>query len=364
MAFSFSFVGTLVPIKDTDKFKGFTEVKYNSGWMTQRLCFNVIAGDNRHFVEINAGKWSNEEKNVIYAVDTEQKSIQIPWSKRCDPETISGVAGWRVFTVDTDTYNHRKEVEESGDDEALAASQKKRKHFLANTDFCEYVNKLLHSEKMKGKKFRVNGNVNYNYSEKTNKYYNTYEVNKIYMVDDDANPSSEMNVDFYFADGALDVVDEEKSIVSGYTTFYDNQTKKSWFAPLHLVVRNGENEEDKKKAVGFKNMFTQFDGDEVKQVRVRCQRIDGAQRRNITFEDLDEATQENINWGLTTLEDAIRDAGGQVYGDRIQEIRAVDLSRGSSGGAKKTNYTIDTLIKKPIKENFDIFSSDFDDDDL
>ena len=47
-------------------------------------------------------------------------------------------------------------------------------------------------------KFRVNGNVTYRYSEKKDQYYSTYEVTKIYRVDDDADVSSEVNIDFYF----------------------------------------------------------------------------------------------------------------------------------------------------------------------
>ena len=371
MAFNFRFVGTLRPVKDTDKFKGFTEVKYNSGWMTQKLRFNVIAGDNRHLVEINAGKWVNEEKNVIYAIDTEGKSVKIPWSKRSDPETMNSIADWRIFTVDTDTRSHRKELEENGKDEELAVSQNKRKRFLANTDFCEYVNKVINSEKMNGKKFRVNGNVVYNYSEKTGKYYHTLEVNTIYMVDDDTEPSSTMDVDFYFTEGVVEELDDEKAIASGYTTFYDNQTKKSWFTPIDLIIRNGESEETKKKAMGLKTRLREIEENEVRYVRLNCQRFDGAQRRDITFDDLDDATKENIEWGLTTLEDAIRDAGGQMF-DKVktQEIRAVGFSRGFSGGSESTSYTIGDLLRKPIKEEvvvsdeIDIFSDEIDDDDL
>ena len=170
---TFSFVGKLVPVKDSENFKGYTETTYDSGWMKQRLVFNVVAGDNRHLVEINAGRWSDDAKNsTIYTMSraTEGKKsekIQIPWEKRNDPETIEKVAGYRVFTIDTDTFAHREELKEAGDDAALEESNKKRRHFLAGTDFCNFAKKVVYNEKIKDWVFRVNGNIVYSYSENT-----------------------------------------------------------------------------------------------------------------------------------------------------------------------------------------------------
>lgn len=359
---NFSFVGTLRAMKEN----GFTVTDYDSGWRNERLRFMVIAGDNRHFVEINAGRWQAEEKNTIYAFskaegNEKSKQIQIPWSKRNDPETIDGVAGWRVFTVDLDTFNHRKELEENGEDEALEASKKKRKHFLAGTDFCEYVNKVVNSEKTKDMKFRVNGNINYNYSEKHGQCFETYEVTKIYRVDDDATPASEVNFEFYFDENAFDDSEYDetgKANVYGYTTFYDNATQKKWFTPVPMVVRD--------KVAGWKKIFGKFENDEVRMINLVCQKINGAQRVDIRLEDLDEDTQENVALGLITEAEAIRDAGGQMFGDKVQEMRIEKLGRGSAKGSETTAFSASDLTKKPVKEEevVDIFGSDDDLDDL
>ena len=109
---SFSFVGKIVPVKDTENFKGYTETVYDSKWMKQRLVFNFIAGDNRHLLEINAGKWQDDKKNTVIrtmsraAEGKKSEKIQIPWDKRNDPETIETVAGNCIFTVDTDYMNY------------------------------------------------------------------------------------------------------------------------------------------------------------------------------------------------------------------------------------------------------------------
>lgn len=373
---TFSFVGHLRPIKDSDKIKGFATTAYDSGWMNERLRFNVIAGDNRHMVEINAGRWKDEAKNVIYGFTKSEngkkgEAIQIPWAKRNNPEIIDSMAGWKVFTVDTETYKNRKALEEAGDTEALEAANKKRKHFLAGTEFCEYVNRVVNSDKMKDMKFRVNGNVNYSYSEKNDRYYATYEVTKIYRVDDDVEVTSEVNLDFYFAEGAMDDSDYAetgKAIVNGYTSYYDSNIKKTCYCPINLVVRCGSDADGLKKVKGWKKIFSKFEDDEIRKINLSCQKIDGAQRVAITYDDLDEDTKENIDFGIITLEDAIRDLGGSMFGDKIQEIRIDSLGRGSSKGSETTMFTVEDIAKKPVMEKveeapFDIFDGSDEDED-
>ena len=347
---SFSFVGKIVPVKDTDNFKGYTETVYDSKWMKQRLVFNVVAGDNRHLVEINAGRWQDDKKNnTIYTMSraTEGKKsekMQVAWDKRNDPETIDKVAGNRVFTIDTDTFKHRQELEDNGEDAALEESKKKRRHFLAGSDFCEFAKKVVYSDKIKDWSFRINGNVVYTYSEKNGRYYQSYEVNKIYRVDDDATPVSDVNIPFYFTEDFMnkDAIDETgKAIMSGYTTFYDSNTKKDWFCPVEIAVRGNSETADITEEV-----LSNFAEAEVCKAVISCQAINGAQRRDVNIEDLDERTLKAIKAGLMTEAQAIRNAGGQVFGDRIQEIRLKEILKHS----EPTVYTSTDCIASPHKE--------------
>lgn len=379
MAVSFNWVGKISPIKDTDKFKGYEEKVFDkSGWMTQKLRFNFIAGTNRHLVEINAGKFKDDKKNsVVYTYSKAEEGkksepIQIKWEKRNDPSEIEKVAGSRIFTVDTDTYQIRKALEENGEDEALEASKKKCRHFIAGCDFVDFAKKVVYSDKIKDWIFRIRGVVNYTYSESTGKYYTNYEVQKIYRVDESTEPSSELNVNFFFAEGAVDSSDYDetgKAIVSGFTPFYDGNTKKSWFAPISLVLRGDTDEKGKKRLAVWEKVFSKFEDDEIRKINLTCARIDGAEKCDIKLEDLDEDTQMNIEAGLISLTDAIRDAGGQMYGDRIQEIRIEKLGRGSSKGSETTAYTIDDVNAKPHKEEEKVEALDddidiFEDEDI
>ena len=375
---TFSFVGSLRAVKDTESFKGFTVTNFDSGWMSERLVFNVIAGDNRHRVEINSGRWKDENKNTIYGFtkgDANKKgeAIQIPWSKRNDPDVINNMAGWKVFTVDTETYKHRKELEEAGETEALEAANKKRKHFLAGTEFCEYVNKVVNSEKCQNMKFRVNGNVTYRYSEKNDQYYASYEVNKIYRVDDDAATSDEMNFDFYFTEDAMDSTDYAetgKATVSGFTQYYDSSIKRNCFCPVTLAMRFGTDEDGMETLAYWNDVFTEFEDDTVRHIGLKCNEINGAQRVQVTYDDLSDKVKRAIKVGAKKLEDALQEAGGTMMGDRIQEIRIVGLGRGVDG-SETTAYEVEDLMKKPFKEEtkvedeeekVDLFADDDEDD--
>lgn len=369
---TFSFVGYLKSVKSTDDKPSFEIKNFDSGWQNYKLRFRIVAGDNSHFVEISSGKWKDDSKNVIYSYSKAENGkkgepIQIPWSKRNDPTTIESVAGFRVMTVDLDTYQHRKEVEDSGDTEAIAKSHSKRKHFLAGTEFCEYVNKVVNSDKIKDVKFRVSGNVNYTYSENKDRYYSIYEVTKIYRVDDSVEPSSEVNIDFYFTENAVDSDDYDetgKAIINGWTPFYDSSTKKNWYCPLTLAMRFGTDDKGKKQLKGWKKIFEKFEDDEIRRILLSCEQINGAQRVDVTYDDLSEDTRDMIDFGIISLEDAIRDAGGQMYGDRIQEIRINKPGRGFTKGSETTMYTVDDMNKKPVREIAAKVEADDDDVDL
>ena len=347
---TFSFVGKIVPIKDSEKFKGYEEKAFPNGWIAQKLRWNFICGDNRHLLEINAGRWKNDAKNsVIYTqskATAEKKSekIQIPWEKRNDPAVIDGVAGYKVFTVDTDTYSHREEVKQSGDAKAIEDSNKKRKHFLASSDFCDWTRKVIYSDKVKDWTFRINGNIVYSYSEKTGRYYSSYEVTKIYRVDDNAEPASDLSIEFFYAENFMDkesVEDAGKAIMSGFTSFYDSTTKKSWFAPISLVMRD-----TKDKVDITEDVLSEFADNEICKAVIACQAIDGAQKVDIKVTDLSEKVQKAIAAGIMDEKTAIRNAGGQAYGDKIQEIRFDEISK----AGEATIFTLEDCMTKPHKE--------------
>ena len=98
--------------------------------------------------------------------------------------------------------------------------------------------------------------------------------------------------------------------------------------------------------------------------------INGTEVVSITYDDLSDEAKENIDFGLSTLEDEIRLAGGTVFGDRVTELRfassrniqgtayeAEDLLPPRHDYADKTEDTKSDLStdKKADDEDFDLF---------
>lgn len=366
---TFNFVGTLASIKDTDKFQAYSETSYDSGWMNHRLVFKVNAGDNDHFVEINGGKWKDDKKNSVKTRsrktdDKPSENITIDWDKRFDPAEIDKVAAWKLLTLDFEKYSVRKALKDANNEAALAESKKKRHRYLAGIDYIDAVKELLHNEDYKDKKFVVRGNVNITYSSNKDRYYSAYEVTSIYLAEDDAAPESTVDFEIAFTSKSFEKQSDTLAIINGYTPFYDSTTKKNWFSPMPIVVRANEDDEKGKKKIEGLAMRMNISDDVVKTFTAKCEKIHGSTRRAITFDDLPESVKEDIEFGLISEEDAIRDAGGSAYGDKIEEIRFVSFGKASNAksneirGITDSAYPVSYLTEKPHVESND------DDDDL
>ena len=65
----------------------------------------------------------DEKKNKIYTLKSVENGkdtkIEVKWADRLNPDVISTVPGYKRWVIDTDTYAHRKELEENGEDEEL-----------------------------------------------------------------------------------------------------------------------------------------------------------------------------------------------------------------------------------------------------
>ncbi len=126
-------------------------------------------------------------------------------------------------------------------------------------------------------------------------------------------------------------------------------------------MRFGTDENGMETLDYWNDIFTEFDDDAVRHVGLKCDEINGAQRVRVTYDDLSDKVKRAIKVGAKKLEDALQEAGGNVFGDKIQEIRIVGLGRGVDG-SETTTYEVEDLIKKPTVD-VDVFADDENDDD-
>lgn len=402
MADLFNFCGKIALGKDSEKFHPIERKEFSSKWMNTTVKFNCISGTNRVLCITQGGKWMDDKKNTVKTFSksitdangkvTKGENIEIPWNKRFDKDQIDRVAGFKKFVVDTGDYKMRYKlqdlvkafesgtvtdemIEQVGIDnleeakEALEKSQSKRKEFLSEWDFAEYMVKVAQSEKMKDKLFNISGNYEVQYNAEKDRFFTNYHVNRVTLATEDSEPKTEMKVDFYFGEDAWnDSSFEEtgKCFVNGWIAYYDSNLKKTGFKDVVIVVR----EENEKKRNALKRKFTCDDG--IKQIGLTLSVIEGAEVIELTMDMLDDETREDIECGLLDFEEVKRELGGRAIGDKVSELRFAELTP-KKNVAQDTVYTSDDM--HPAREEIateededddenvvDLFADDLDDD--
>ena len=367
MANLFQFTGKLRAIKD-----GYTEQEFSGGLIKKRIRAQMICGDSTQWIEATALVWKDEKKNIIRTFkrveNGKDEKLEVKWADRFNEDIVNSVAGYRRWLIDTDTYATRKALEEAGQTEELEKSKKKKKEFIHAADFVDYLVKVLNSDKCKDMVFRVSGTVDFSYSENKDQYYRAFTAQKIWRVPEDTEQTCEGSFKLYFTEGALDDSTAEETgdyIVSAYAQYYDTSVKANAFAPMGFKINK-----DNKKAKGFKMLFSKVEEDEVKELGVTVNFINGAQKVEITEDMLSDEQKELISIGMLDFDDIRKEMGNSVYGERVSEIRLTGLMRGYSGGVVETAFEPTDLAKKPVKvqeevkvvtDEIDIFGDDDDD---
>lgn len=368
MSNTINFTGKIRKLKDG----GYEEREFNGGLVKKILRFLVIAGDTVQRMEISTLVWKDEKKNKIYTLkyneNGKDEKLEVSWANRFNKEIIDSVSGYKKFVVDTDTKEHRDELTKAGNDEELNASKNKRKEFLHASDFIDYLKRVLDNEKSRDMVFSISGTLDFNYSESKDMHYRTFTPQKVTRVVDDAEQFCRGSINAYFGENAVDDIaaDETGDIVFNvYAQYYDTNVRANAFAPFSFVINK-----DNKLAKGFKTLFSKASGEEVKELGIAVDFINGAQRQPITFEMLNDEQQELIELGMATLEEIAKELGDSAYGkEKKVETRLVDFMRGyKAKGVQDTAYTIYDCMKKPVKvqteEVVDLFAGDGNDDDL
>lgn len=397
MANNFSFVGKIALGKDSEKFHPIERKDFQSGWTNTTVKFNCISGTNRVLCVAQGGKWTNDSKNTVKTfskstTDANGKvikgeKIDIPWAKRFDADQIAKVAGFKKFVVDTGDYKMRYKlknlvdafengtvtdemIEQTGVDnvedarEALKKSQAKRKEFLSEWDFAEYMIKVCQSEKLKDKLFTITGDYEAQYNADKNKWYTTYHVNRVTLAPEDAEADTTLKVDFFYGEDAWDdsgFEDTGKVLVNGWLNYYDSNLKKNGFQNVAIVIR----EDNEKKRNALKRKFTVDEG--IKQIGLTLSVVDGAERVELTVDMLSEEDREDLECGLVEWDDLKKAYGGSVVGDKVSELRFASLTA-KKNVAQDTVYSADDMCpaREDVFENndeeiVDIFEDEDDD---
>ena len=396
-------LGKITMSKETEKFKPYSETKYESGWVKRRIMFNAICGDNRHLLSVDGGSFADGHGDVYTftkgSVDAngnkvKGESLKIPFKDRLTSPKLAEVAEFKKFIFDLEKPNRRYKLEKAAEkikegtsltDEELRElgleseadvkselekSNKKKHEFISEWDFVEFIKKVIDSGKYNDKKFFIRGNATYSYSDKNQKVYENYVPQRIYLADDDAEEYSTATIKVIYGADAVDEMSAEekgKYYVSGYMMEYDNNRKENIPVPVVVTIPVAPTEasdKDKKKVEAIKRKFV-VDDDTFKELGIEVNMLNGAQKVEITEDMLTDEQKEDLECGLITLDDIRADLGGNVYGDRVQEYQFSKIARGFTKGRNDTVYTAEDMVIKPIEEKLpegtdDLFDTDDD----
>ena len=396
MANAFEFVGKISQIKDSEKFHPIEQKAFTSGWENYTVRFNCISDMNRVMVMAQGGRWSDISRNgpiKTFSKDTyddngnriKGEKIEIPYAKRFDADQIENVAAFRRYEVNlgrAEDYTNCKAlvkafengsvtdemIEQSGCntlEEAQAALEKinsKRKLFLTEYDFCEYLAKLVQSDKYKDCLFKIKGNYDVSYNADKKQFYTNYHVSSVVLANKDAAPETTMKVDFFFASDAWDdsVYDETgKIILNGWVQYYDANLKKNGFKDFAVIVR----ETNEKKLNALSRKFNCED-DEIKQIGLTLSVIEGAQRVELTEDMLSDEEREDLECGLIDWDELKKAYGNTLVGDRLSELRFATLTAKKSTAQDTIYHNEDMhpVVMVTVEDDDDEDIFDLDDD--
>lgn len=247
-------------------------------------------------------------------------------------------------------------------------------------DYSMAVHSILKSDAYKDKKFKVQGNIEY--SSYTNpktheeKIYTNYNVQRIYVINDEAEEKALANVEFYITEDCLDnsrLEEENLLVINGYIPEYNSKKKADIGFYQSFEYPLGEDSEKAKKMAKLidKMLLDNFDDNELCKMGYRVRLIN--RREEVPFNEdmLSDEEKELVKYGLMDIED-LKQQYGAGMGSMQRRMEISSIGRGYSKGAIPVPLTLNELLSKgdePKKElldedgDLDILSDGDDDED-
>lgn len=392
---NFEFTSKLEILNDTEKFKAYKKHEASSGWINEELMINARNEDSAVLVSLKDGYYKQAnytfERNGIGEKNEdgswkEAPKIKVNWNDRKNQTIIDKVANYQKYVLDFSNNKERYDLRimiEKLENKAIQEEEKNklieecentyktskidelktklkeleglRYEFLSRVDMIEVFKKEF--PKYKDLVFKTTGNLTF--SEWKGNVYRNFEVKKIEKALDTDKRILKADIDLYFNSESLDeslFEDTKKYIINAYTKSYDGQLKKEIFLPIALIMDASrldlENKKHKGKVDFLINPLRVEDDNTYYQLQYNVKITRGAEKKEITIDDLTDFQRSQVEVGLKTLEQIKKDLGGNKFGDRVDEIRLININtKDFQNGAEETDLTIDDFIIKKEEDN-------------
>lgn len=248
-------------------------------------------------------------------------------------------------------------------------------------DYSMAVHSILKSDAYKDKKFKVQGSIEYsNYTNpktKEEKIYTNYNVQRIYVINNEAEEKALANIEFYITEDCLDdsrLENENLLVINGYIPEYNSKKKADIGYYQSFEYPLGDDSEKAKKMTKLINkmLLDNFDDNELCKMGYRVRLIN--RREEVPFNEdmLSDDEKELLEFKLIDLE-TLKQQYGAGMGSMQRRMEISSIGRGYSKGAIPVPLTLNELLSKgdePKKElldedgDLDILGEEDNDDDL
>ena len=340
----FEFIGNLA-IPEDSKFHRI--IDNNNGWKVHKINFAIKESmTNSAFVELFGG-YKKDESGVVFGIDKGGNTIKIPWKNRLNEDVVDTIADFSKIIIDLETdiekrkeylkiyfqirNKERKDSLTKKDKEKLKELRQEFKEKSPNRyEFItEYDAIVFLTENLKNYendyKFRITGN--FNLEEYKGKIYRKYNPKLIEIVSNEEKNKLRARANIYFNKDSLDDVDyiEDKKIyINGYLQSRDQNVKKDRFFPQQFVIdlKNLDLENEQHLAIiNLLKSHFQVSNKNYHYLQYEVSIYRGAERVEITMEDLTENQKMMINCGLAKLEEFTPRNG--LLGENVDELRII-----------------------------------------
>ena len=370
MSTNFVMIGRLSIAGDRENRKAFSDKLLDSGYNIRQLNLNMKCDKDNFNLQIksfmnNVKRTSDGTLNVndstIYTILDNDGKFESTNFKYKDREKYED----RIA-------NFRKLVFVDENEERVECSNE--------FDYSMAVHSILKSDAYKDKKFKIQGNIEY--SSYTNpktheeKIYTNYNVQRIYVINDEAEEKALANVEFYITEDCLDdsrLEEENLLVINGYIPEYNSKKKADIGFYQSFEYPLGEDSEKAKKMAKLidKMLLDNFDDNELCKMGYRVRLIN--RREEVPFNEdmLSDEEKELVKYGLMDIED-LKQQYGAGMGSMQRRMEISSIGRGYSKGAIPVPLTLNELLSKgdePKKElldedgDLDILSDGDDDED-
>lgn len=368
----FSFIGTIVPIKASDKFKPYTEITNEKG-TTKIFKFSVRCGADQHIVQFTSWTAADGTHRDIRAKRKENGkfvNFDVKWADRNKASVLAKTDEISKYILDSNPSGRVAEIEhlveafkdgsvtdekmnkvgfksQAEAEKALAEAKELRHECLAPADYIEFLKDFVEG-KPEGK-FLVRGV--YELSQSNGNWYSSLKVKKITRYidkEDEDRYESNLSIKMHIIPDSVDNEPDDKLVITGYAPVYsgknDDGKNKYVYAPVSVV--SYKTEDNIKKVNGYAKYIGYGADDDTefsKEIGLRCRIHNGSERVRLTYDMLTDEQKEMVDFEIVTIEDIEKDMSDGVYGEKKTDIEILGFSKGFSGGSKITAVTVDEV---------------------